>query len=66
MVNNLSRQVSSMEGERQSIHDNLYDAELALKTAAHDRKTLSNYVETLINAFSKVVDSIISGSSLGV
>lgn len=53
-ITNLTRQVSTLESERRQLHENIYDAETALKTAAQDRHTLSNYVETLTNTFNKV------------
>ena len=53
-ITNLTRQVSTLESERRELHENIYDAETALKTAAQDRHTLSNYVETLTNTFNKV------------
>jgi len=59
-INSLSRQISSLEGERQSLRDNIYDAENALKIAANDRQSLLNYVETMITAFTKVSQCIMS------
>ena len=53
-ITNLTRQVSTLESERRQLHENIYDAETALKTAAQDRHTLSNYVETLTSTFNKV------------
>ncbi|XP_067936870.1 coiled-coil domain-containing protein 171-like [Watersipora subatra] len=58
IVNNLSRQVSSLEGERRSIHDNLHDAETALKSAARDREAISNYVDTLTKAFARCSNDV--------
>jgi len=45
---------------RQSLRDNIYDAENALKIAANDRQSLLNYVETMITAFTKVSQCIMS------
>lgn len=53
-IANLSRQLSLLEAERQSLHERIFQADQALKGASSDNQSLNNYIDTLIHAFHKV------------
>jgi len=54
IIQSLTASIHSLEAERKSLQENVFDAEKALRNAAQDRNSISNYIETLTHSFSQV------------